>query len=95
MNINEQNTIGDLERVLKSQKAALEVYKKREAQQLNAVKEAIQKLSKAQAASKLWPDRRATCRLFSFKSKCSWIVGNALEISGFKSDPDRQDALWM
>jgi hypothetical protein len=50
MNINEQNTIGDLERVLKGQKAALEVYKKREAQQLNAVKAAIQKLSKAQAA---------------------------------------------
>jgi hypothetical protein len=47
MNITEQNTIEDLERVLKGQQAALEEYKKREAQQLNAVKEAIQKLSEA------------------------------------------------
>jgi vacuolar-type H+-ATPase subunit I/STV1 len=50
MNITEQNTIEDLERVLKGEQAALEEYKKREAQQLNAVKEAIQKLSEAQAA---------------------------------------------
>ena len=50
MNITEQNTIGDLQMVLNGQQAALEDYKKREAQQLNAVKEAIQKLSKAQAA---------------------------------------------
>jgi vacuolar-type H+-ATPase subunit I/STV1 len=50
MNKTEQNTIEDLERVLKGQQAALEEYKKREAQQLNAVKEAIQKLSEAQAA---------------------------------------------
>jgi hypothetical protein len=50
MNMTEQNTNEDLQRVLKGQQAALEEYKKREAQQLNAVKEAIQKLSEAQAA---------------------------------------------
>jgi vacuolar-type H+-ATPase subunit I/STV1 len=50
MNITEQDTIEDLQRILKGQQASLEEYKKREAQQLNAVKEAIQKLSEAQAA---------------------------------------------
>ena len=49
MNITEQNTIEDLQRVMKGQQAALEEYKNREAQQLNAVKEAIQKLFEAQA----------------------------------------------
>ena len=50
--------------VLKGQQAALEEYKKREAEQLNAVKEAIQKLSNAKAALQTLSrpmNQRATC----------------------------------
>ncbi|MBW0000897.1 MAG: hypothetical protein JO015_17515 [Verrucomicrobia bacterium] len=57
MNINEQNTVEELQTVLKSQQAALEEYTRWEAQQLNAIKEAIQKLSEAQAALQTVPRR--------------------------------------
>jgi hypothetical protein len=82
--------------VLNGQQAALKDYKKREAQQLNAVKEAIHKLSKPQAT--LQTLSRPTSNVppaWLVKSKCSWIVVNALEISAFKSDPDRKYALLM
>ena len=87
MNITEQNTIEDLERVLKGQQVALEEYKKREAQQLNAVKEAIQKLSPPNFVPT--DEQRAIC--VGCKSKLpSWIVVDALEINAIKIDPDRK-----